>query len=133
MRLWLTIIILLIASVTQAQQFTGGFTNFGSNHANGIFTDTRKFNHGVLGASDFTVQRSLQTLDQKLGASGTTLITACQTTEDFCFQYTDQVLVLWVNQVKQAQWPIVAVFDNLLLEDGFAMLQEDGTSKIRLE
>jgi len=65
--IWKIILILLLTVNAYAQPYTGDYINFGSSHANGIFTDTRYFGKYLLGASDITVQLALQTLDQSTG------------------------------------------------------------------
>lgn len=63
-------------------------------------------------------------------------ITNCATTDNFCFQYVDSVLKLYVNSTLQAQWPIVAVFDKLSLESDISdnlLLEIDDGSVILLE
>jgi len=81
---WLIFLVFLIfVSVAYGQQFGGGFHDF-DNFADLTFTDTDRFSGpSILGASDVTVQLALQTID----ASGGTLITACQTSDDFCFTF----------------------------------------------
>lgn len=131
-RLWIVFLIILITTDSYAH-FMGNFMDFSPNHANQIYTDTTLFSepNGVLGASDFTVQRALQTLN----ASGSTVtsILNCQTSDDFCFEFASQVLILWVRGSQQAQWPIEFIANRVLLESGDLILLEDGTSKILLE
>lgn len=117
------IIFLLLVGTAQAQDFSGGFFDFGSNFSSGTYNDTDFFSGpSILGASDFTVQRAFQTLD----ASGVTLITACQITDEFCFKFVKSILTLYVGGTAQQQWPI-SVSTIVLLEDGTNLLLEDGS------
>lgn len=95
MKLWIVIFLLLFfVNISHAQEFFGGFTDFGSSHANSIFTDTDLFGGpGILGASDITAQLAFQTID----TSGVTLITACQITDEFCFTFQKDLLLLYVK------------------------------------
>jgi len=47
--------------------------------------------------------------------------------DDYCFVYSDNLLKLYVNQILQVQYPIVAVFDKLLLESDDYLLFENGS------
>lgn len=51
---------------------------------------------------------------------------------DKCFVYEDSVLVVYVNNDGQWQWPETAVFDKVLMETGDYVLMETG-DKILLE
>ena len=134
-KILITIFFLSLTSYVYAQQFGFGFNDFPSNHANGIFTDTSKFTDGVLGASDYTVQRALQTLN------ASTVSVCFNATDiasrDFCFSYSTstQQLSLYVNGSEQAIWPstAVAVTDVILMESDDAILMENGTDRILLE
>ena len=55
-----------------------------------------------------------------------------ETVDDFCFVYSSNLLKLYVNQVLQVQYPIIATFDKLLLETGYYLLLESG-DKLLLE
>lgn len=137
-KIYYTILFFLcFIGIAQAQNFTGGAFDFSNNHASGIFTDTSKFTYGILSASDYTVQRSLQTLDQRLGASGASIIINCDKDVDaFCFVYDtgSEQLALWVNQTQQAVWPALSTaIDVLLLETGDKLLLENGADAILLE
>jgi len=47
--------------------------------------------------------------------------------DDYCFVYSDNLLKLYVNQILQVQYPIVATFDKLLLESDDYLLFENGS------
>ncbi len=102
MKLWI-VIFLLFVGIANAQDFMGGFHDFGSNFSDSTYNDTDFFGGpSILGASDISVQLAFQTLD----ASGVTLITACQINDDFCFQFANSILTLYVGGSAQQQWPI---------------------------
>ena len=132
------LIILGICSISRAQNFTGGFMDFGCNQADCINTDTSKFSgNGPLSASDITVQLALQTL------AASTVSVCMSATEagnkDFCFVYSqvDEQLSLYVKGTQQAIWPSVSaavpVTDVILMETGDKILMENGTDNILLE
>jgi len=100
-RKWFYLIIfLLISNFVYAQNPT--FVDFGSNQANGIFTEPDFFSgDGPLGASDLTIQSAFQTLD----ASGVKILTACKKTDNFCFVFEDNILQLFVGGTKQNTFP----------------------------
>ncbi len=129
-KLWI-LIFLLITSISYAQNFQGGFQDFGSSFSNSVFNDTELFSGpGILGASDITVQDAFQTLD----TSGATLITACQISDDFCYKFSSGILTLYMSSVAHQQWPVsIAVGDFVLLESGDKLLLEDGSSFLLLE
>ena len=63
-------------------------------------------------------------------AGTVTDITRCDTADNYCFVYEDNVLKLYVQTVLQAQWPITGVEYHLLLDDGsggFKLLLDDGS------
>ncbi len=144
-KLFFFILILFCANKTFAQQTYGSYVDYGSNFANGIYTDTRYFNGSPLGSSDVTVQVSLQTLNNFLTTSNL-VTTLCNQSKinciydessdcpnsDRCFVYEDSMMKLYANGSLQAQWPSVAIFDKLLLEGGDFVLLETG-DKILLE
>jgi hypothetical protein len=146
--LFFFILLTLIVNPANSQELGfGGFNDFGNNFANGIYTDVTKFTPGEpLGASDITVQIALQTINAFLQTDNLIAVLCaegkinciydtlgdCPTT-DRCFVYEDNVVKVYVNNVLQVQMPSVAVFDNLLLENGDFLLLEDGVSKLRLE
>lgn len=138
----LTIIMLLVSSICYAQAFTGDYNDFGSNFANGIYTDTNYFSGDPLGASDVSVQLALQSIDAYLQTTNLVsvlcaegkinciydTVTDCPNT-DRCFVYEDELLKVYVDNTLQSQWPIVAEEYHLLLDDGvggFKLLLDDG-------
>ena len=129
---YIILFFLLIVSNVYAQNFTGGFVDFGPNYSTQIYNDINGFNgSGVLGASDVTVQDALQTLENMKQSD-----IPCLTTDDWCFEYDtpNRQLVLYVNSVIQAKWPQTAsAGDFLLLESGDKILLENGTDAIFLE
>ena len=142
------IFLALIVNAAHSQEIGfGGFNDFSSNFANGIYTDVTKFTPGEpLGASDITVQLALQTINAFLQTDNLVDVVCSSEkvnciydslsdcpTNDRCFVYEDSVVKIYVNNVLQTQFPSVAVFDKLLLENGDFLLLEDGISKLLLE
>ena len=126
--LLIILFLFLYTKIASAQQFMGGFENFSSSFANSIYASTVNFD-GILNEDDDTVQEALDKIDDLTQST----IPCDKTTDDWCFEYDNNVLTLYVNQTAQWQWPETAVFDKLLLESGDFILLEDGTSKILLE
>ena len=59
------------------------------------------------------------------------VLTNCETDDNYCFKYEDQVLKLYTNATLQVQWPIEGLAV-LLLESGSFVNLEDG-GRILLE
>ena len=98
MKLCLVILILLISYPCLAQHGGTPFVDFEGDFSSDKYNNTDAFNGpGVLGASDITIQDAFQTLD----SSGVTVITACETSDDFCFKVEAGQLVLYVSGVRQ--------------------------------
>ena len=129
-KLIIFVIIFFVCAIAYAD-FNSPFTDFGPNSADQIFTDTGRWpTGGILGASDTTVQNSLQTLSN---ASNPTSIVQCTTDQDYCFQYSPTTLSLWMSGNQVHDWTIVEAAEFLLLESGDFLLLEDGISKLQLE
>lgn len=146
------ILFLLICSPVLAQDAFGTFTDFGSNFADGIYTDVRFFagETSVLGASDITVQLSLQTLNAflatdnlvsvlcgegKINCIYDTLGDCPDNNRCFVYNQNDEQLIVYVNNTVQMKWPqLPAAVNYLLLETGDKLLLEDSaTDAILLE
>lgn len=145
-KLILIIFFLIIVSPVLAQNSGGPFIDFGSNFANSIFDDVNFFSGtGPLGASDVTVQLSLQTLNNFLSLTNLSNF-LCNSGQinciydtvgdcpdsDRCLVFEDEVFKLYVKGTLESQWPTQGVFNNILLVDGVSnFLLVDGTSKLR--
>lgn len=128
-KIFITVFFLLLATSVYAD-FNSPFSDFGSNTANTIFTDTGSFNDsGILGASDTTVQRALQSLSEN--ASDVTAIEQCDRTDNYCYEYSPTTLTLWMSNNQVHDWTVTLADAFLLLDDGISyILLDDGVSKI---
>lgn len=65
-----------------------------------------------------------------VGPDTVTVITECETTDDYCFTYVGSILRLFVNGNQQAQWPEIGVTEFLLLDNDSDVLLIDSSNKL---